>query len=116
LLTWAQYRSASRAGRGRALTLKDRKAIWEVVEQFQQHLLTRRQTSFSGLCQRAAALLKTGAAVSPYDAQSPSLEQQPRSTLAQAPSLYGSIWNDVADSAIPGAAPLTRADSGCRRC
>lgn len=68
ITSWEQYRSASRAGRGRALTVKDRKAVWEVVERVQQQMLQRHEVSFAGLCRRAAELIKAGRIVSQFDA------------------------------------------------
>lgn len=68
ITSWEQYRGASRAGRGRALTIKDRKAVWEIIERLQQRLAERREISFSGLCRRAAELIKTGKVRSPFDA------------------------------------------------
>lgn len=68
ITSWEQYRSASRVGRGRALTIKDRKAVWEIIEQLQHGLNERREISFSGLCRRATELIKTGKVSSPFDA------------------------------------------------
>src|SRR5262249_20743376 len=48
--SWEGYRSASRTGRGRPLTVKDRKVIWEIIVQLQHRMLKRRETDFSGLC------------------------------------------------------------------
>jgi superfamily I DNA/RNA helicase/mRNA-degrading endonuclease RelE of RelBE toxin-antitoxin system len=66
--SWEGYRSASRTGRGRPLTVKDRKVIWEIVEQLQHLMLKRRETDFSGLCRQALELLVTGRMRSPFDA------------------------------------------------
>lgn len=64
---WEQYRSASRVGRGRPLTVKDRKAVWSVIERFHQTLAEAGKCSFTGLCLRALDLLNDGLA-SPFDA------------------------------------------------
>lgn len=68
ITTWEQYRSASRAGRGRALTLKDRKAVWDALGPVQQQLAARRQTTYAGLCLRALALVRTGRIQPAFDA------------------------------------------------
>lgn len=64
---WDQYRSASRVGRGRPLTVKDRKAVWSVIERFHQTLAEAGKCSFTGLCLRALDLLN-GELASPFDA------------------------------------------------
>lgn len=66
--SWEQYRSASRAGRGRALSMKDRKAVWSIIERLQQQMAARRETTFSGLCRRATELLSAKKLTSPFDA------------------------------------------------
>lgn len=68
IATWEQYRGASRVGRGRPLTVKDRKAVWQVIELFHQSLAARGQCSFTGLCQRALELLNARRITSPFDA------------------------------------------------
>jgi len=67
IMDWEQYRSASRVGRGRPLTVKDRKAVWTVIERFHQTLSNSGKCSFTGLCLRALDLLHNGLA-SPFDA------------------------------------------------
>lgn len=68
IAAWEQYRSASRVGRGRPLTVKDRKAIWQVIERFHQSLAAQAKCSFTGLCLRALELLNDGRIASPFDA------------------------------------------------
>lgn len=68
ITSWDQYRGASRAGRGRALTIKDRKVVWTIIEQLQQRLAECGKVSFSGLCRRATELIKIGKVKSPFDA------------------------------------------------
>jgi superfamily I DNA/RNA helicase len=68
LTTWEQYRSASRAGRGRALTIKDRKAVWEVLGKLHDRLEQQHAATYAGLCRRAAALFQSGQHASPFDA------------------------------------------------
>lgn len=64
---WAEYRSARRAGRGRALSVRDRKALWQIFADARERLRDRRLLTWTDLCIRAAQLLETAAA-SPFDA------------------------------------------------
>ncbi|NDD65259.1 MAG: hypothetical protein EBZ36_14980 [Acidobacteria bacterium] len=57
ITSWNEYRGASRAGRGRALTVKERKEVWTVLEQLLQQLEKNRQASWQGICRQAAAHL-----------------------------------------------------------
>jgi hypothetical protein len=66
--SWEGYRSVSRAGRGRALSVTDRRVVWSVVERVKRHLASRRLTDWQGLCRRARELLELGRASAPYDA------------------------------------------------
>lgn len=68
LTTWEQYRSSSRVGRGRPLTVKDRRAIWDVIERFHETLDRRGKCSFTGLCWRVIESINKGMIVSPFDA------------------------------------------------
>ena len=55
--TWADYRAANRAGRGRALTVRERRAVWTVLEQIRDRLRSTQSTTWEGLCRLAAAQL-----------------------------------------------------------
>ncbi|MEY3283372.1 MAG: helicase UvrD [Acidobacteriota bacterium] len=55
--TWADYRAANRAGRGRALTIRERRAVWTVLEQIRDRLRNEQFTTWEGLCRLAAAQL-----------------------------------------------------------
>ena len=66
--SWEAYRSASRTGRGRPLAVKERKVIWEVLEQLQHMMLQRQETDYPGLCRRALELLVAGRIHRPFDA------------------------------------------------
>lgn len=66
--TWEAYRSANRAGRGQALTLKDRKQVWQVMEQVLKTLAAAGASDWAGLCHRTWQLLQEGIIQSPYDA------------------------------------------------
>lgn len=66
--TWEGYRSASRTGRGRPLSIRERKGIWDILDHLQRHMQQRRQTDFAGLCHLTMAGLETGRLRSPFDA------------------------------------------------
>ncbi len=66
--TFAEYRAARRSGRGRPLSVADRKHLWTVYEAALAELGERRQLPFRHLCRRAEALLDSGAIASPFDA------------------------------------------------
>lgn len=68
LASWDEYRGASRAGRGTPLSVRDRKAVWSVMEDVQGTLRARGLLPWSGLCRRARELLQQGAVHSPFDA------------------------------------------------
>lgn len=64
--SWAEYRSARRTGRGRALTMQDRKALWRVFGDVQSSLADRSKYDWPGMCRRAQELLEAGEVDSPY--------------------------------------------------
>ena len=57
--TWKEYQSANRSGRGRALSVRERREVWNILDLVRQRLEELRQTTWEGLCRRAAALLPT---------------------------------------------------------
>ncbi|MEW6273408.1 MAG: UvrD-helicase domain-containing protein, partial [Thermodesulfobacteriota bacterium] len=68
ITSWDEYRDAERRGRGRPLSIKDRKQIWTVIEQLRADLAAASRDSFRGLCARALRRLSDGSATSPFDA------------------------------------------------
>lgn len=68
ITTWDEYRDAERRGRGRPLSVKDRKQIWAVIEQLRADLAAASRDSFRGLCARALRRLSEGSVTSPFDA------------------------------------------------
>lgn len=66
--TWAEYRAVSRTGRGRPLSVADRKEIWKVMEGVRGSMAADGCHEFSGLVVRAHQLLLDGQVESPYDA------------------------------------------------
>ncbi|MBL8899663.1 MAG: AAA family ATPase [Planctomycetes bacterium] len=68
LRSWDEYRAASRSGRGRSLSVAERKACWSVFEAVQNELRSRGETDWMGLSNEARRLLESGKLSSPYDA------------------------------------------------
>jgi len=66
--TWPEYRSASRTGRGRPLSVRDRRELWGLFAALQDLLHRRDRYTWSGLCIRATEYLRSGLVVSPFDA------------------------------------------------
>lgn len=66
--TWEQYRSASRAGRGTPLRVRERLEIWHVFDETRRRLQSKRAVDFSDLCRLAREVLEAGDLQSPYDA------------------------------------------------
>lgn len=64
---WSEYRSAKRSGRGKPLSVRDRKLLWDVFSAAREHLKGRRQLTWTDLCLRAAEILESGIP-SPFDA------------------------------------------------
>lgn len=54
ITSWDKYRGASRAGRGRPMTVKERRAVWAVLEALMERLARERKVTWHGLCGRAA--------------------------------------------------------------
>jgi hypothetical protein len=68
LTTWADYRAAQRTGRGKSITVRDRKSLWTVFEALRERLLARNQLDWAAICQKATAALNDGTIKSPFDA------------------------------------------------
>jgi len=68
LANWAEYRTTSRTGRGKPLSVADRKVLWQVYGNVLATLETRHEATWSILCRRATAALETGEVKSPFDA------------------------------------------------
>ncbi|MFG0318244.1 MAG: 3'-5' exonuclease, partial [Planctomycetota bacterium JB042] len=66
--TWDEYRAASRTGRGRPLSVRDRKTAWTVLGRVVDDLLESGRVPWSFLCRAAREKLEAGEADSPYDA------------------------------------------------
>ncbi len=66
--SWDEYRRARRTGRGRGLSVKERKALWRVFGGALEALAERNLIDWPGLCTRADELLAAGIVGSPYTA------------------------------------------------
>lgn len=65
---WEEYRGARRTGRGRAISVVERKTLWKAFQPLVDSLSRDQLEDFSGMCRRACELLESGQVVSPYDA------------------------------------------------
>lgn len=68
ITSWDAYRRASRVGRGRPLSVKDRRKVWDVIEKVQMSLERQGEIDWAGLCRRAAEHIESGRIPSPYQA------------------------------------------------
>jgi len=68
ITTWEQYRSASRAGRGRPLSIKDRKQVWEIVARLYETMEKNREIDYTGSCRRLREHLEAERVENPFDA------------------------------------------------
>ncbi|MFA6954306.1 MAG: 3'-5' exonuclease [Thermoanaerobaculia bacterium] len=66
--SWSEYRSAKRTGRGRPLSAKDRRSIWNVYERLLEALSSTGHLPPHILATRAAAMVESGDAMSEFDA------------------------------------------------
>lgn len=66
--SWPEYRRARRTGRGRPLSVRDRRTLWKVFEAVLENLRRRHLYSFPALCRKAEIALAEGEARSPFDA------------------------------------------------
>ena len=66
--SWDDYRGARRTGRGRAVSVKERREIWRVFEVVVERMQREKREDFSGLCRLATELLQEQRVKSPYDA------------------------------------------------
>jgi len=68
ITTWDEYRVASRAGRGRPLSARERKQMWDVFARVRNGCQARGMLEWPDLCRRARELLENDRAQRPYDA------------------------------------------------
>jgi Txe/YoeB family toxin of Txe-Axe toxin-antitoxin module len=68
LTAWPEYRAAQRTGRGKAISVRDRKTLWTTFEALRERLLARNQLDWAAICHRATDALTNGSIRSPFDA------------------------------------------------
>lgn len=66
--SWDEYRDASRTGRGKPLSVKQRKQCWNVFERVYEDLQNKQRHPWSSICRMAREGLETGVIASPFDA------------------------------------------------
>ncbi len=68
IFSWEEYRGATRYGRGKPLTVKQRKSCWQVFEAVRDAMASAGQVTWAGICKVAREGLDSGKIDSPYDA------------------------------------------------
>jgi len=68
IASWGEYREARRTGRGKGLSVKERKVLWKVFGGALESLADKNLYDWPGLCRRAEELLKEGRASSSFTA------------------------------------------------
>ncbi|MAG93373.1 MAG: DNA helicase UvrD [Planctomycetaceae bacterium] len=68
ITSWEEYRDAVRTGRGKPLTIKQRKDCWKVFARIWDDLTATQAYPWSGICRVAREAVESGAAESPFDA------------------------------------------------
>jgi superfamily I DNA/RNA helicase len=67
-LTWDEYRSVSRKGRGKPLTVRDRRQVWQVLEKVLAHLDNEHKADWGHYFRRASDVLAAGLVNQGFDA------------------------------------------------
>lgn len=65
--SWEQYRDASRRGRGKSLSAKERKLVWEVFEKLLAKFRMNNILDWSSMCLQAKELIERGKVKLKYD-------------------------------------------------
>lgn len=68
ILSWDEYRSVSRKGRGTPLSVRDRKQVWSVLEKVITHLASEHKFDWGHYFRRATDVLLNDQGQSPFDA------------------------------------------------
>ena len=68
ITTWEEYRDAVRTGRGKPLTIKQRKDCWKVFARIWDDLIAVHAYPWSGICRIARGAIEDGTAENPFDA------------------------------------------------
>lgn len=67
ITTWEEYRDAVRTGRGKPLTIKQRKDCWKVFARIWEDLVAAHAYPWSAICRIAREAVEAGAVESPFD-------------------------------------------------
>jgi len=65
---WPEYRKAKRTGRGKGLTVRDRRALWSLFEAVRTELRGRQLLDWAAICHEATCALSNDAVEPPFDA------------------------------------------------
>jgi hypothetical protein len=68
ILTWGEYRSVSRKGRGTPLSVRDRKEVWTVLEKVNDHLASVHQLDWGHYFRRATDIVLSSVVENTFDA------------------------------------------------
>jgi len=68
LRSWVEYRSAPRTGRGRGLSARERKSVWDIFDGLIATLRSEKTEDFAGTCRLAREALQSRERASPFDA------------------------------------------------
>ncbi|WP_165603817.1 3'-5' exonuclease [Planctopirus hydrillae] len=68
ITTWEEYRDAVRTGRGKPLTIKQRKECWKVFARIWEDLMAAYAYPWSAICRIAREAVESGNVESPFDA------------------------------------------------
>ncbi len=68
ITTWEEYRDAVRTGRGKPLTIKQRKECWKVFARIWEDLMAAHAYPWSAICRIAREAVESGTVESPFDA------------------------------------------------
>ncbi|HFE46616.1 MAG TPA: ATP-dependent helicase, partial [Nannocystis exedens] len=68
LMNWPQYRTAKRSGRGKGLTMRERKTLWGLFESLRAELRASNCLDWAAICHQASEALSTDNVEAPFDA------------------------------------------------
>lgn len=68
ITTWEEFRDAVRTGRGKPLTIKQRKECWKVFARIWEDLMAAHAYPWSAICRIAREAVESGTVESPFDA------------------------------------------------
>jgi hypothetical protein len=68
ITSWADYRQAKRTGRGKSITVRERKTLWNLFDNLRQELRAGGRLDWAAICQTAVDALADDTAKRPFDA------------------------------------------------